>query len=182
MFWPGEFHGLYGPWGHKESDTTEWLSLSAPLTSKGRMIIVGPVRNFYCELLNGQSVLDFITYLKRWSLLQSWHEKNNTYKNLTQDCHEYASYIRQEGRSLHFCLFSGVTGIPAEGFNTVFKKMVLNPLTLRTPFSATRPRGQGGNWNARRDKADSRWIANEQLQGYYVHVCKYIDRLYGYTE
>ena len=22
-FWPGEFHGLYSPWGHKESDTTE---------------------------------------------------------------------------------------------------------------------------------------------------------------
>ena len=27
-FWPGEFHGLYSPWGHKESDTTERLSLS----------------------------------------------------------------------------------------------------------------------------------------------------------
>ena len=26
--WPWEFHGLYSPWGHKESDTTEWLSLS----------------------------------------------------------------------------------------------------------------------------------------------------------
>ena len=24
--WPGEFHGLYSPWGHKESDMTEWLS------------------------------------------------------------------------------------------------------------------------------------------------------------
>ena len=27
LFWPGEFHGLYSPWGHKESDTTERLSL-----------------------------------------------------------------------------------------------------------------------------------------------------------
>ena len=27
VFWPGEFHGLYSPWGHKESDTTEHLSL-----------------------------------------------------------------------------------------------------------------------------------------------------------
>ena len=25
-FWPGEFHGLYSPWGHKELDTTEQLS------------------------------------------------------------------------------------------------------------------------------------------------------------
>ena len=28
VFWPGEFHGLYSPWGHKESDGTERLSLS----------------------------------------------------------------------------------------------------------------------------------------------------------
>ena len=27
VFWPGEFHGLYSPWGLKESDTTEQLSL-----------------------------------------------------------------------------------------------------------------------------------------------------------
>ena len=23
VFWLGEFHGLYSPWGHKESDTSE---------------------------------------------------------------------------------------------------------------------------------------------------------------
>ena len=27
VFWPGEFHGLYSPWSHKELDTTERLSL-----------------------------------------------------------------------------------------------------------------------------------------------------------
>ena len=26
VFWPGEFHGLCSPWGHKDSDTTERLS------------------------------------------------------------------------------------------------------------------------------------------------------------
>ena len=31
VFWPGEFHELYSPWGLKESDTTEWLSLSLTL-------------------------------------------------------------------------------------------------------------------------------------------------------
>ena len=30
-FWPGEFHGLYSPWGRKESGTTEGLSLSGHL-------------------------------------------------------------------------------------------------------------------------------------------------------
>ena len=28
VFWPEELQGLYSPWGHTESDTTEWLSLS----------------------------------------------------------------------------------------------------------------------------------------------------------
>ena len=28
VFWPGEFHGLYSPWSHKELDTTERPSLS----------------------------------------------------------------------------------------------------------------------------------------------------------
>ena len=27
-FWPGEFHGLYSPWGRKESEVTERLSLT----------------------------------------------------------------------------------------------------------------------------------------------------------
>ena len=26
VFWPGEFHGLYSPWGRRESDTTEHSS------------------------------------------------------------------------------------------------------------------------------------------------------------
>ena len=27
VFWPGEFHGLYSPWGHKELDTNEHFQL-----------------------------------------------------------------------------------------------------------------------------------------------------------
>ena len=29
VFWPGEFHWLYSPWGCKESDTNKWLSLAS---------------------------------------------------------------------------------------------------------------------------------------------------------
>ena len=29
VFWPGEFHELYSPWGRKELDRTEQLSLSS---------------------------------------------------------------------------------------------------------------------------------------------------------
>ena len=28
VFWPGEFHGVYSPWGYKELHTTEQLSLT----------------------------------------------------------------------------------------------------------------------------------------------------------
>ena len=39
VFWPGEFHGLCSAWGHKESDSTERLSLS--LSSKSNIHLNG---------------------------------------------------------------------------------------------------------------------------------------------
>ena len=52
VFWPGEFHGPYGPWVHKESDTTELLSLFH--LQKAKSICKG-MKGFggiqvYCEL------------------------------------------------------------------------------------------------------------------------------------
>ena len=41
VFWPGEFNGLYSPWGHKKSDKTEWLSLS-PFCSLSSFLLVFP--------------------------------------------------------------------------------------------------------------------------------------------
>ena len=35
VFWPGEFHGPYSPWGYKELDTNERLSLSGYIPSSG---------------------------------------------------------------------------------------------------------------------------------------------------
>ena len=36
VFWPGEFHGQYSPWGCKQSDTTEQLSLLLALEMSTR--------------------------------------------------------------------------------------------------------------------------------------------------
>ena len=57
VFWPTEFHGLYSPWGGKELDMTEWLSLS--------ILGVFPFSTFFCEslvvsLLNSQNPKDII--------------------------------------------------------------------------------------------------------------------------
>ena len=41
VFWPGEFHGLYSPWGHKESDVAEWFSLHF----KVELVIKNPPAN-----------------------------------------------------------------------------------------------------------------------------------------
>ena len=48
VFCPGDFHVLYSPGGHKEMDTTEWLSLSThffsvPQKPKGQIL-----RKFHC--------------------------------------------------------------------------------------------------------------------------------------
>ena len=48
VFRPGEFHGLYSPWGGKESDTTERLSLS-PVDSTEYMMFCFS----QCSLLGG---------------------------------------------------------------------------------------------------------------------------------
>ena len=37
VFWPGEFHDLYSPWGRKELDTTEQFSLSSGLSTGQRI-------------------------------------------------------------------------------------------------------------------------------------------------
>ena len=62
VFWPGEFHGLYSPWGHKESDMTERLSRSLLLdlerckqdylSEKVSLfyVVLGWVRNIFCLL------------------------------------------------------------------------------------------------------------------------------------
>ena len=65
VFWPGELHGRYSPWGHKESDTTERLSLT-----------------WFLNLWNGHhnnnvkstTVIWMIKWLATWNGLDSaWH-------------------------------------------------------------------------------------------------------------
>ena len=41
VFWPGEFHGLYGPRGHKDTDMTEQLSLSFTFTRGMKIALWG---------------------------------------------------------------------------------------------------------------------------------------------
>ena len=46
VFWPGEFHGFYSPWGHKESGTTDQLSLTKDLHTTKEMGEDGGVEKY----------------------------------------------------------------------------------------------------------------------------------------
>ena len=46
VYWPREFHGLYSPWGRKESDMAERFSLSLSLNTKYK---VKKKKNILCK-------------------------------------------------------------------------------------------------------------------------------------
>ena len=45
---PGKFHGLYSPWGHKESDMTKELSLSVIKYYDERLLNITDVEILLC--------------------------------------------------------------------------------------------------------------------------------------
>ena len=51
--WPGEFHGLYSPWGRKESDMTEQLSLHFTSFPSSRHFICKCMEYIYYFRENG---------------------------------------------------------------------------------------------------------------------------------
>ena len=63
-FWPEEFHGLYSPWGCRELDMTERLSLSLPFSFMGNFSISMQSQLMVFNLLPSKSHLDsFMFYL-----------------------------------------------------------------------------------------------------------------------
>ena len=62
VFWPGEFHGLYSPWGRKEADTTEQLSLSLSKISLILFCIFLSVLQYLLLLLS-----EICMWYLRWS-------------------------------------------------------------------------------------------------------------------
>ena len=45
VFWLREFYGVYSPWGHKESDTTEWLSLSLSFLARSNHLLISRLQS-----------------------------------------------------------------------------------------------------------------------------------------
>ena len=72
IFWPGEFHRVCSAWGHKESDTTERLSLSLSAVVAERLY------HRKEELSIALSLLPVQSFCIRPSGRIAWNSKNNT--------------------------------------------------------------------------------------------------------
>ena len=81
VFWPGEFHGLYSPWGRKESDMTEILShyftslpLAPPQKPLGQeMRQSGIAGNYmFSKLLLVSAILRYHWKWDLWEELKAW--------------------------------------------------------------------------------------------------------------
>ena len=49
MFWPGEFHGLYSPWGRKELDTAERFSLYERRPGEQQLMKISKISRNICK-------------------------------------------------------------------------------------------------------------------------------------
>ena len=54
VFWSGEFHGLYSPWGRKESDTSDYLSLTRDSLAAQRIKSLPAVWETWVPSLDGE--------------------------------------------------------------------------------------------------------------------------------
>ena len=82
VFWPREFHGLYSPWDRKESDITEWLSLSQVIDksicvfkssmSKTKML------DILIVLLDGEYAEETKREVRKENAVSTWNLKSLT--------------------------------------------------------------------------------------------------------
>ena len=86
VFWPGEFHGLYSPWGHKESDNTETFLLFFLVIAWAETCLLLPSEwDLHHHLRwfsdTGPEILYFEFKLHHW-LSSIWSEESINWKRL----------------------------------------------------------------------------------------------------
>ena len=96
VFWLGEFHGLYSPWGHKESDTTDWLSL----TRYVNFTMLSISLNIKRKCINATVSQNVINYSQTFGffLFCFWRLKNVLFRNVAiifyKGFHLFAFHIK----------------------------------------------------------------------------------------
>ena len=139
VFWPGEFHGLYSLWGHKESDTTEWLSLSLSAPD----LQTGDKQSYYFlnKKLYKERTLSFHTSLRGSIPLQNQEKRDNEDRDYWGETKPRFLQEQQAWRESH--LAWAKPSLLQTGFCASFCACLLAPLNsspnlrhLHFPFAA----------------------------------------------
>ena len=98
VFWPREFHGLYSPWGHKELDMTQRLSLH--YLNNGFLYVYIILSCFF-------QVLEMLQRFKDSTIKREREVFNCMLRNLFE---EYRFFPQYPDKELHItaCLFGGI--------------------------------------------------------------------------
>ena len=98
VFWPGKFHGLYSPWGRKESDRTEQLSLSPTWTRHRNLQPIVSNQIQQCTKRNTHlNQVGFISDVQGWfNILKLIHNQQMKVKP-----HDYIKWCRKAFDKTH---------------------------------------------------------------------------------
>ena len=105
VFWPREFHGLYSPWGRKESDTAQWLSLSRSLLfeAAGKPLVGVCIYIYNTHTAHIHIVYMYIISTKK----KNWGGKmwtRNVSRFGTKEITGWIEYFQHRGESWHLRL------------------------------------------------------------------------------
>ena len=119
---PGEFHGLCSPWGHKESDSTERLSLSLSTFSRLFQLFIFPrILGSVCEVLQKKKTWhldrDYTNYIHQF--VEYCH-----FNNLNLLTHK-RGYLFTQFLSVLFCSFQSLSFTSFVYFQMLYFFLVL---------------------------------------------------------
>ena len=136
VFWPGEFHGLYSPWGLKESDTTEWLSLFYFQTHRGWVTCiksqryqrqcqnsVSPLGSSHCPVIPGD--------LAGWQWKCAWYWLSG---HMPATCASSFSPLDVFGRQLKHSITPSSISVPGEWPSILQGCRVIKPTSQHCYF------------------------------------------------
>ena len=118
VFWSGEFQGLYNPWDHKESDTTEQLSLSLSVPSS---LSVDSWRRVVAQCTPLTKFSVSCSLPKHWQFPSSLASCSLQLGTPRQDPHNQHASLLSEAATVVLNLFGGDEWKITEG-DFIFKK------------------------------------------------------------
>ena len=133
VFWPGEFHGLQSPWGHKELDMTEQLSLMHLKNSLYSLLF----QWFWGVVAEVKCIYSIFTLTRSYSFYLS----TTTFLYYTWQYGTVINFQKHRSFPISFCYqqlpLSGILHLPTNPCLTLWDHLfpTLNPITQNSIHS-----------------------------------------------